>query len=244
MALLGSTMTDVSECTPSAAVRTVLLALANDAEVEWWQPIWPRSGCTTSLAALDCSGLLQLATVGDRWLSDCTSLTALDCTGLKHWWLSGCTGLQALLASVDFPAARVSRRRTTRGLYWIVQPMCASAMRQPKKCWGGVHITRNSGGVTVASGHTPCETARRAAKGLVIPLIRGIPLKRRANVEGCRATDVSGVEANRLVSGDYVFPMTPRSSRRRSSTEEVLGRCRALRGAPAAGRWRSVRAHT
>ena len=49
----------------------------------------------------------------------------------------------------------ISRRRATSGLGGvlrgdIVQPKRTSVMRQPKRCWGGVHSTRSSGGGTVA----------------------------------------------------------------------------------------------
>ena len=90
---------DVTTLLASADVEPSvrLLTFSNDAEVEKW-----RIRGHTRLGAYSCPDLValeytvrltQLATVGDRWLRNCTSLTALDCAGLTqlatvgHYWL-------------------------------------------------------------------------------------------------------------------------------------------------------------
>ena len=125
MTLIDVTMPDVGAVALMNAAR--LIAFSNDAEIEALTrrdrvvmavSALSRPHACTSLTALDCTGLTQVTTAGDHWLTGCTSLTALDCAGLSqlvtvgHCWLHDCASLTAL----DCTGLT---QLTTVGGYWL-----------------------------------------------------------------------------------------------------------------------------
>ena len=122
--------------------RPQLLAFSNDSEMNFWtvRGYWLceqidimslhgtgfsrydsvgnqyLASTRDTLTVLDCTGLSQLATIGDEWLAACHGITTLDCAGLTqlaavgaHWLahstgLKGldCTGLARLVTVGDF----------------------------------------------------------------------------------------------------------------------------------------------